>query len=219
MAQSILAVLLPTEDLENGSLLALLEEILAESLISNVVAKRLSEPYVLWELITSIISSVSNSGTSHKLSLRKSNTHLETIASIPDLRPQQDASKCNLEPNTDPAVPVVRTSPPAPKSYLATSFWAVMNYGLLLYASIRAFVILIRSSSRLHSRYQNPALHLQQQHSAPRPIISMGAWKMVADLIDLDSNMPWLSGFFSLGHLVAVYGPGSVAQADGLLDR
>ena len=48
LVQGVLAILLPTEDLENTCLTALVGEILSELVIGNLLANRISQPWLLW---------------------------------------------------------------------------------------------------------------------------------------------------------------------------
>ncbi|KAJ0107628.1 pxa domain-containing protein [Diaporthe amygdali] len=57
LVQGVLAVLLPTEDLENECLTSLVGEILSEMIIGGVVAKKVSEPWMIWTGLT-ILSDV-----------------------------------------------------------------------------------------------------------------------------------------------------------------
>lgn len=52
LANGTLAVLLPTEDLENSSLRTLLGDILADLILGNEVAGRICEGRFFWEIIT-----------------------------------------------------------------------------------------------------------------------------------------------------------------------
>ena len=54
---------------------------------------------------------------------------------------------------------------------------------------------------------------------AKRPVVSMGLWSCVAQLVELDVRMPWLLGFISMLHRGALAGPGRVGETDGVLDR
>lgn len=51
LVQGVLAVLLPTEDLDNECLTALVGQILSELIIGNVVIGKLSQPWMIWECL------------------------------------------------------------------------------------------------------------------------------------------------------------------------
>ena len=52
LVHGVLAVLLPTEDLENSCLTALVGQIFSEMIIGNGIGGKASEPWLLWEGIT-----------------------------------------------------------------------------------------------------------------------------------------------------------------------
>ncbi len=58
LVQSALAVLLPTEDLENACLRTLVADVLAESILGNAIGGKSSEGYFIWETITKIVTLV-----------------------------------------------------------------------------------------------------------------------------------------------------------------
>ena len=49
LVQGVLAVLLPTEDLENGCLRALVAEIFSDMILGNGVSGKACKPWLLWE--------------------------------------------------------------------------------------------------------------------------------------------------------------------------
>ncbi|KAI0016692.1 PXA domain-containing protein [Xylariomycetidae sp. FL0641] len=51
LVQGVLAVLLPTEDLENDCLTSLVGQILSEMIIGNLIVNKLSEPWLIWEML------------------------------------------------------------------------------------------------------------------------------------------------------------------------
>ncbi|KAF5498545.1 PXA domain protein 1 [Colletotrichum fructicola] len=51
LVQGVLAVLLPTEDLENDCLTSLVGQIFSELIIGNVLANRLSQPWLIYECL------------------------------------------------------------------------------------------------------------------------------------------------------------------------
>lgn len=51
LVHGVLAVLLPTEDLDNDCLTALVGQIFSELMIGNVVANKLAEPWMVWECL------------------------------------------------------------------------------------------------------------------------------------------------------------------------
>jgi hypothetical protein len=222
LVQGVLAVVLPTEDLQNGCLRSLVEEIMAEMIIGNVVSNRLCQPWALWELITSIIRSTKGQGPQNTQierrnrgddknednsgSSRSSKGRLAKFGLLnnPLLKGDQEAANASSW-----------TAPRTRSVALTTAFWTIMSYLVLAFTVGRALLVILLSLSKLPSRI----LHLETQGSSPRPILNMGVWIAAAKLIELPTRMPWLSGIASLANIAAVSGPGRVAGPNGKIDR
>ncbi|KAH0548051.1 hypothetical protein GP486_008208 [Trichoglossum hirsutum] len=217
LVQGILAVLLPTEDLENGCLRTLVGEMLAEMILGNGVG-RACEGWVLWESITKVAES-----------LRAEITGLES----PDDQ-REDAVECQAPISTEdadmPSHAVRRVS--------ATSFfWRMLQYGYLAFSVLRflavAFTTMLSSppvfrdpSHPSHYRRvdapQSPLISAGTPPKSParkRPILSMKIWSCASRLLRLDVIMPWLKGMIALLQWGAISGPSRVGDTDGILDR
>ncbi|RYO81323.1 hypothetical protein DL766_006587 [Monosporascus sp. MC13-8B] len=128
LAQGLLAILLPTEDLENPCLTALVGEILSELVIGNLIANKISEPWLIWE----------------------------------------------------------------------------------------GLIILTRHTKKSY----DPPTSLETQRGPVKvPIAEFYIWSCVANLLELDVRMPWLTGALSMGQWAATRGPGKLASLNGGLDR
>lgn len=218
LVQSLLAVLLPTEDIQNGCLRALVEEIIAEMILGNIVSNRLCEPWALWELITVAIKTarekkdVASVGSPEKRS----------DASLPRKTPTSRLANFGLLEEQQ-ATEVGTSEPPSIKSAtkrsIVNTFWATLNYGLILYTTGRAILLILLSSAKLPPRGTTKPAITGADRSENRPVLDMGVWEATATLIELPKRMPWLSGLLSLAQITAVAGPGKVGQTDGALDR
>jgi hypothetical protein len=54
LVQGVLAILLPTEDLENDCLTAIVGQVFSEMIIGGAIGGKASEPWLLWEGITKV---------------------------------------------------------------------------------------------------------------------------------------------------------------------
>jgi hypothetical protein len=224
LVQSVLAVLLPTEDLQNGPLRSLVEEIVAEMIVGNIISNRLCEPWALWDLIANSIQAVQgNSGG-----------------------PQSDATQISkrYEPSRDSAAPVQSSirrlaqfgllsgSPNSSEAQTTTVkrsqaaaisnvFWMAMSYGLVLFTAGRAVLVILMTWDKLPLRASTKIEGSERSGppAPPRPILSMGMWNASANIIQLPKRMPWLSGLMSLAQQTVVSGPGRMGATDGMLDR
>ncbi|EWY98051.1 hypothetical protein FOYG_02719 [Fusarium oxysporum NRRL 32931] len=200
LVQGVLAILLPTEDLENPCLTSLVEQIFSELIIGNVIANKASQPWMLYEGIC-ITARV----------LRQGNDQGVVVA----------------ETQNDSGGPKVDVK--GHRSWSVRSmFLAVIQLGMLVVASLRFITTALVMASSLPARAtpldEKEAL-LGHDKSPPRssdpvkaPILSCRVWTCLGNLFELSLRMPWLDGFLSLLQYGAVNGPGRIAGHDGPID-
>lgn len=230
----MLALLLPTEDLKNGCLRALVAEIFAEMILGNGISGKACEGWVLWEGITRIAEVLQTDATKEKdpqsddPNAEQSLTRLERYGLLSphggtEVHPEERLDAGQNRHNT----PVVYTS---------GAFWAIIQYAFLAFTAVRAVILSLATLSSLPSRIatsEQSSVEAGSQSQTPqaeniasrrpleakRPVVSMGLWSCVAQLVELDVRMPWLLGFISMLHRGALAGPGRVGETDGVLDR
>lgn len=215
LIRGALAVLLPTEDLDNECLTALVGQILSELIIGNVVIGKLSQPWMIWECLI-ITARVLGRRSAGKGSLEEG--VVEAIAHEAAGKP---------------------THAPARPSWSPSAFlWSVIHWVFLIFATGKALVVTLASSSSLPPRSSHAddkkgkgfgpgirssskqrALDLSANAPPKTPILVYKLWACVSTLIELDIRMPWLSGSLSMLQLGAVRTPGRLAGLDGPLDR
>jgi hypothetical protein len=234
LVQGTLTVLLPTEDLENGCLRALVAEIFAEMILGNGISSKACEGWLLWEGITSIAKVLDTAcpeeeySASTDTSPEQSMTRLERYGLLSTAR------------NETPEFP----SQPTASGYynkteiqfLRALFWTAAHYIYLASTAVRAVILMLVASPSFPSRSVISEQSLvdargQSQPVSPktqevrrtlgskRPIVSMRLWSCMAQFVDLSVRMPWLSGSISLLHWGLLAGPGKVGDTDGILDR
>ncbi|CVL08036.1 uncharacterized protein FPRO_04991 [Fusarium proliferatum ET1] len=201
LVQGVLAILLPTEDLENPCLTSLVEQIFSELIIGNIIANKASQPWMLYEGIC-------------------------ITARI--LRQGKDQGAVVAETQSDAGGPKVDVR--GRRSWSVRSmFLAVIQLGMLVVASLRFITTALVMTSSLPARAtpldEKEAL-LDHDKSPPRsfdpvkaPILSCRVWTCLGNLFELSLRMPWLDGFLSLLQYGAVNGPGRIAGHDGPIDR
>ncbi|KAF5692491.1 hypothetical protein FDENT_2855 [Fusarium denticulatum] len=201
LVQGVLAILLPTEDLENPCLMSLVEQIFSELIIGNVIANKASQPWMLYEGIC-ITARV--------------------------LRQRKDQGVVVAETQNDGGGPKVDVK--GRRSWSVRSmFLAVIQLGMLVVASLRFITTALVMASSLPARAtpldEKEAL-LDHDKSPPKsfdpvkaPILSCRVWTCLGNLFELSLRMPWLDGFLSLLQYGAVNGPGRIAGHDGPIDR
>lgn len=237
LIQGVLAVLLPTEDLENGCLRALVAEIFAEMILGNGISGKACEGWLLWEGITRIAEVLQHADSkeqesrSHENSPEQPLTRLERYGLLaPPVGEQSETSHPRLASNRRHED--VRMT-------MSGLFWMVIQYVFLAGTALRAAMGFVAKSSSLPLRFDmvtsgQPAVEAGHQHSpllqadkqaerhlatSKRPIVSMKLWSCASQLVELETRMPWLSGFISMLQWGALGGPGRVGNINGVLDR
>ncbi|KAI0460701.1 PXA domain-containing protein [Xylaria acuta] len=218
LVHGVLAVLLPTEDLENECLTSLVGQILSELVIGNLVAGKLSEPWLIWELliiVTRLIRKRNNSDDS-------------------DILP--DKTTIAQAPNGIGGSAVESTWSWSPQQI----FWSFVHWVFLAAAAIRLIVrigILSRSlPPRPHPSAVRAVEATDHQQKKPQslppgadtdartqpariPVIEFHIWRCIGDILEVESRMPWLRATLSMMQWIALKSPGGVSALNGTLDR
>ncbi|KAI1273603.1 PXA domain-containing protein [Xylaria sp. FL0933] len=220
LVHGVLAVLLPTEDLENECLTSLVGQIFSELVIGNLVAGKLSEPWLIWELLI----------MTTRLIHKKSNLN------DPDSLSSEAAA---VEDSEKGRVLGVRTA----RSWsLHQTFWSVVN-GVFLVAGMIRLAFSIGALSWSLPPRSNPSsvsatreTNRESKSSKPQPvsreadiavrtqpektaIVDFHIWRCIGDILEVEARMPWLQGTLSMIQWIAMKGPGRIAAFNGTLDR
>jgi hypothetical protein len=216
LVQGVLAVLLPTEDLENACLRTLVADVIAESILGNSIGGKVCEGWFIWASIIKLVEVVQA-----KLEPRAAGDLIDV-----DSRSQLEkfgllADKSRLG----------KADHHHRLSTLSSVFWRVLQYGYLAFMSVR-FVILgfttaysqpLRSASVSRTPAARESSPMEKStdrhHRPPRPILSFRIFPLVSVLLDLPSRMPWLSGSMALLHHHLMHGMLKVGATDGILDQ
>lgn len=208
LVQGVLAVLLPTEDLENECLTSLVGEILSEMIIGGVIAKKVSEPWMIWTGLT-ILSDV--------------------------LRRKQKESRRSRLARADStgqgarglSIPWLFWS----SVHYVFAFITFVRVFVMTLATSRTLPsraqVLPLSKAEL-TRHNDGAVDTKtsahssaesSSEAAKTPVLAFSIWSTVSDWLEMDRRMPWLGGNLSMAQWLAIAGPGRVAGFDGVVDR
>lgn len=210
LTQGMLALLLPTEDLQNECLVAIVGQILSEMIVGNLVIEKLSQPWLLWEIL---------------IILTRLGQGKESPA------PQRQHS----ESQQSNGISVTGTQ--RQPSILTRLFWStvqgiflVFSFGRLL---LSVFALSRSLPPRTSSHAQSPkstrgpdgksyAASITSEVDATTPdvpVVSFAILSCIGNLIEVQERMPWLTGLLSLLQWAGLNGPGQIANVDGTLDR
>jgi len=178
LVQGVLAVLLPTEDLENGCLRALVGEILSELILRAALSDRLSEGWMLWEILTRVLETTrarttasASTGTTGRTGSRPAfeherghGTRNDAVNSSGSSTTGSGSSPGRLEQfgllaDEHSAQSGIGRGPGSAESRSTHSasrlFWTGMHYGFLAFTAARSLLLVIfalASSSALPPR-------------------------------------------------------------------
>jgi len=142
LVQGVLAVLLPTEDLENACLRALVGEIFSELLVGNGISGKACEGWLLWEAITRIVELLRPSVVANPSKPKDAISRLE----------QYGLLASSGEVSDEVAELQKRNSHGANIPSVSTLFWMIVQYAFLAYTFMRGIIVALAKSSSLPSR-------------------------------------------------------------------
>lgn len=218
LAQGALAVLLPTEDLENVCLRTLVEDILADLILGNEIGGRMCEGPFIWEIVSRVIT----------LSLPKNPSTTNVNDDGKALREESRLAKFGLL-ETENEFKDSEVS----QSYLPSWLLTALHAAYLIYNTV-LFVI----SGLLRTAFASPHTATDagssKRRGSPRstspsgswigstgrtPVIDYGVFSLLSHFVDIPQRMPWLSGLMSLLKDLMLAGPGRIGDTDGVVDR
>ena len=217
LVQGALAILLPTEELENVCVRILIADIIGETLVGNLIGGKACEGRFIWNNIIKTVEMIKSqrqppaTGEKHEINRR---SRLEKFGLLPDDGPSRNAAG------------------PPQQSRSSKLFWQVLQYGYLT-ISVLWFMIggLIAASSRTTAQVSSTPGAVQVMMDSPpitktgeaphrsrRPVLHFRIFPLISVLLNLPRRMPWLSGFCSLVQHQLIYGPLKIGVQDGLID-
>jgi hypothetical protein len=223
LVQGVLAVLLPTEDLENDCLTALVGQIFSEMILGGGIGGKASEPWLLWEGITKLAEFIQSQLPKSKVQVRLDRSNSDIANSVPV------------------AISGKSGKPSRIGRSVQKTFWLVLQYVFVALTAVRFIIISIATSSSLPSRIA-PSMKMTGSVSAKnyieppeltntkttskgrtpplkQPILNMKIWSCVSSLLDLEARMPWLCATLSMLQWGAIAGPGELGSTDGRMDK
>ena len=214
-----LAVLLPTEDLENICLRTLVADIIADLILGQGVSSRACEGWFIWEAITKLVETVrahlepKATGEEIEIDTRSRLERFGLLSSKEDARSHHSSG--------------------GHQSRVSALFWRILQYGYLTFLAIRFVVVGLAQASSLPPRSYStsrstPSSPVAKTSGAPtacrstptkRPVLEYRLFGLVSRLLDLSTRMPWLMGLFSLSQHHLVHGPARLGETDSVLDK
>lgn len=216
LATGTLAVLLPTEDLENGGLRTLVGDILADLILGKEVAGKICEGWFFWEVITKLATQPALHGKKPKPSDDAGTSQLERFGLL--------STKKSMNPR------------PAVHSGFSAWIWNVLQSIYFGYLALRFIAmglfrvaskpgqgspsgVAVSSTATTHFQKQTHESPFSFNAASKRPVLDYRLSSMISQLLGISERMPWLPGLLALSQHLILAGPGQIGHTDGVLDR
>ncbi|CAL5867297.1 uncharacterized protein PFLUO_LOCUS1512 [Penicillium psychrofluorescens] len=213
LANGTLAVLLPTEDLENSSLRVLVGDVLADRILGEEVSGRMSEGWFFWQTITKLAVALKRKATRETAADTSTPSRLEQFGLLSTGDESSNGQK-------------------RAQSAAATWIWAILQGIYVGYVVLRFIVtglFRVASSPSLGHSHTSvsfgaaPEIRKEKASSdgaiGKRPVLDYRVYSMVSQVLGVPQRMPWMSGLLSLSQHMILAGPGTLGATDGVLDR
>lgn len=226
LVEGVLAVLLPTEDLNNTCLRTLVGDVIADLILGQGVSSKLCEGWFVYQTISKV-AEIARARIEPKADGKEIEDTTRSRLEKFGLLSSADGTKSADLPRVH-------------QSRLSSLFWRLLQYSYLGMVFVRFIVVgllqartapprfypsILKSApsspsstkafeSRTPKRPWSPALPALR-----RPVTEYRSSTFLATLLDLSTRMPWLVGFCSLLQHMMMSGTGRIGEADGLLDR
>jgi len=199
LAEGILALLVPAEDLRNPCLRVLLNEILADMILDGLVSKKLCDGAFIYDMIQRVADSARGTSKPWALEMPPQPAKVDRLAHFGLLSQRS----------------------PGARHEMTNTLWTIAGYLILIITYLQTcFTSWIwttklpsRSLSKeganhdphrpdvlddLIGRTQHEKGNTITRHDSKLPIISYHTWSMAATIVNLPDRMPWFTGFAKL---------------------
>lgn len=212
LAEGILALLVPAEDLRNPCLKSLLTAILADMILDGVVSKKLCDGAFVYDMIQRAANSARGTSKPWAVETPSHPPKTDRLAHFGLLAPRSPIANHNA---TD-------------------IFWSIFGYLMLITTYLQscfnswiwATKLPKRPSSKNNTIHNPPRTDVLDdpinriQHeevtTSHLPIMSYHMWAMAATMVNFPERMPWATGF---AKLLRHYLLQQLGGYDGYLDR
>ena len=225
LVQSTLTVLLPTEDLANTCLRTLVSDIIADLILGQAVAGKMSQGWFIHGTITKIVGII-------KARIRP-RTATAALSST-DARSRLEMFGLLTSTGDDTA----HHSPNSYQSRLSTYFWQILQYAAFVIRLLRLVLVGLSQSRRSRPRPSTmsgssspiattcntppssaPHASLAQASDMSPVILSYRIFPAISTLLRLPVRTPWLASSAALVQHVLLYGPGQIGGPNSMLER
>jgi hypothetical protein len=207
LAEGVLAILLPTEDLQNPCLTSLVGQIFSELIFGNIIASKASQPWLLFEGLSILVKIIKEEPRT-KAPGRGDST--------PTTGNQGKRDGATSVQNL--LIPMLH------KAFLVFAAIRFLITSLVISWSLpsrlgRGFEARRQLTSHATKNTSFPVVLPDDAGTVKMPVVAFKVWTCAANLIEMEQRMPWLGASLSMLQLGLLHGPGGIANVDGIMDR
>lgn len=219
LIQGSLAIILPSEDLQNGPLRTLVGDIIADLIVGQALAGKICEGWFLHDTITKL-SAILSEKVQPKTSSNELHDDAKNRLEKFGLLASQSKSQQHHSPSND-------------QSKISAWSWRIVQYGYLMYLFLRYVLRELQVVRQKPKRQQiaristsSPTMSVNvksrtpsSDHQQPRPVLAFAVYAMISTLLKVADRMPWLASMLIFLQQVLLAGVGQVGQLNSILDR
>ena len=216
LIQGALAVLLPTEDLENACLRTLVADVIADSILGNSIGGRVCDGWFIWATIAKVVGVV------------KARTESKATAEELEIGTRSRLEKFGLL-SAENEVTDTERSKYNRRLTLSNTFWRILQYCYLAFMTVRFVILGVVTAYSQSSRSStskipsatgvSPIATGEEAPRMVRPIVEFRMFGLISEVFDVSSRMPWVGGCLALLQQQLVKGPMRVGATNGILDQ
>jgi hypothetical protein len=215
LVQGVLAVLLPTEDLQNSPLRILVSDIIADLILGRAIDDKLCKGWFLHEMVSKVVATITSrahpkvTGAEIQADAR---SRLEKFGLL--------SGKFEDSHNYSPKIR---------QSSFSAWFWMVLQWVYLAFIAARAILAGLLHARRLPPRWRatrSPRSPATDQPASPtgndQPshlVLDFRIFALISTLLKLSTRMPWLGGFLCFMQHVSTSGTARFGRSNSLLDK
>jgi hypothetical protein len=217
LVQGALAVLLPTEDLENACLRTFVGDVFADLILGQGVASKACQAWFLHDACIKVAQLIHA-----RIEPKATGTEIEV-----QTRSRLDKYGLLSKEGTES-----QTLATKDQSRWSALFWHLVQYAYMFALFVRFVVRGIAQARHLPPRSRqtlwDATSHESRSRPMPttlnlplecRPVIEYRIFRLASLVFDLSTRMPWLAGTFALFQHLALMGPGRLGSTDSVFDR
>lgn len=219
LIQGSLAVLLPTEDLQNGPLRVLVGDIIADLIVGQALAGKVCEGWFLHDAIAKVSMVLS-----HRIQPKATGSELRDDA-------KNRLEKFGLLASESKSQRYHSST--KDQSEISKWFWRFLQYGYLLFLFLRYLLRELQIAQQKPKRQhvvgtltsspvmsKDAKLRISDSNGQPpRPVLAFGFYTMTSTLLKMADRMPWTTSMLIFLQHVLLVGVGRVGELNSTLDR